>query len=89
VLYGIRVSDRLRTRTAGATAAVKRGARWRAAREPLTARRRGGYPIRALVLIQPAIGVRFDGGNSSRTSSRAIPRSSQRQTGIDALSYFN
>lgn len=31
---------------------------------PLTARRRGGYPILTLVLTQPATRVRFDGGNS-------------------------
>ena len=37
----------------------------RAARAPLTACRRGGYPISRLVLIQPATRVRFDRGNSS------------------------
>jgi hypothetical protein len=33
-------------------------------RVPLTARRRGGYPLFRLVLIQPPTRVRFDGGNS-------------------------
>jgi len=37
----------------------------RAARAPLTAHRRGGHPIFTLVLIQPAIRVRFAGGNSN------------------------
>ena len=36
----------------------------RAARAPLTACRRGGYPLFRSVLIQPATRVRFDGGNS-------------------------
>jgi hypothetical protein len=34
-------------------------------RAPLTARRRGGYPLSRLVLIPPATRVRFDGGNST------------------------
>jgi hypothetical protein len=37
-------------------------------RAPLTACRRGGYPLFRLVLIQPANRVRFDGGNSSHTT---------------------
>ena len=32
---------------------------------PLTAGRRGGYPLLTPVLTQPATRVRFDGGNSS------------------------
>jgi hypothetical protein len=35
-----------------------------AARGPLTAGRRGGYPLLTPVLIQPATRVRSDGGNS-------------------------
>ena len=35
-------------------------------RAPLTARRRGGYPILRLVLIQPVNRVRFDRGNSNQ-----------------------
>ena len=35
------------------------------ASEPLTAGRRGGYPLLTSLLIQPATRVRFDGGNSS------------------------
>ena len=37
----------------------------RVARGTLTACRRGGYPILALGLTQPAARVRFNGGNSS------------------------
>lgn len=37
----------------------------RAAREPLTARRREGYSLYLLVPIQPATAVRFHRGNST------------------------
>ena len=43
----------------------------RAARAPLTAGRRGGYPIFRLVLIKPATCVRFDGGNSNHIGPAA------------------
>src|SRR5262249_11811560 len=36
------------------------------ASEPLTAGRRGGYPLLTSLPIQPATRVRFDGGNSTR-----------------------
>ena len=38
----------------------------RPAREPLTARRRGGYFLYPLVLTQPATAARFHKGNSKR-----------------------